>query len=428
MADQLVGTNSLARERQRGAAESSLEFTSMRFHRTILIFLTVGASLAPAVAPPATDSPALRDLLKQLTDADFERWKAASKKLEDFGEAALPGLSRLARSSDDVDVRLRALVIARAIDAKFWGQVRAFGLGAAHKVAPPFGGYWINRVAFTPDGKYCVAGGGGLILFELKTGKEVGRVLEFGGARPGLAMARDGKHCLTGHSAFPDVHLVAIPSLKVAQTFKGHSGGIWGVALSADGTRAASTGADQFLIIWDVKTGKLLKRIKGVPTGMRSVAFSPDGKRVAVGHFAAKIGPDLRVWDLESSKMTASFTAHTSDIVAVAFTPDGRSILSASLDGTLALWDLKTEKLRVRMKHHGGAIYDAALSPDSKRALTAGMGDRAARLWDLEKGKLIRVFDGHLGSVLGVAFDADGRRALSCDSVTCIRLWKVGRK
>src|SRR5436190_625962 len=84
--------------------------------------------------------------------------------------------------------------VARAAEGKNWGLIRAFGPGAPLTAAPPGLGYWLNRVAFTRDGKYAVAGGGGLILYDLETGKEVRRALEFGGARPGLALSRDGRH------------------------------------------------------------------------------------------------------------------------------------------------------------------------------------------------------------------------------------------
>ena len=71
------------------------------------------------------------------------------------------------------------------------------GIGAALKAAPWGGGYWLNRVRFSGDGKYAVAAGGGLILYDLDTGKEVRRVMEVGGARPGLDVSRDGKYALT---------------------------------------------------------------------------------------------------------------------------------------------------------------------------------------------------------------------------------------
>jgi WD40 repeat protein len=385
--------------------------------------LLAAAAPLPAAAPPAAATAARIARLVAQLGQDAPRWREAARQLEALGDASLPTLNRLARSDADVDVRLRAMVVARAIDNKVWGLVRAFGAGAVLKAAPWGGGYWINRVAFTPDRKYCVATGGAVILFDLATGKEVRRVLEVGGAREGLALSRDGKHCLTGHTNHPVAHLLEVPSLKEVRTFKGHGGGIWAVALSPDDSRAASTGKDRTIRVWDVKAGSLHKSWTIGTDGARSVSFSPDGKRLLSGHQGAGDSV-VRLWDLEG-KLLQTFTGHSSYVVAVAFLPDGRSALSASFDGTLRVWEVSSGK-ELRRMNHGSGVYHAALSADGKRALSAGFHDRMVRLWDVKTGKLLRTLDGHVWAVLGVAFSPDGRGALSSDSVTTVRHWKLG--
>src|SRR5262249_7862981 len=156
------------------------------------------------------------------------------------GEPALPALRRLARGHPDVEVRLRAMVVARAIRSRGWGLIKAMGPGATLTASPFGGGYWLNRVAFSGDGKYPVVGGRALILFALAPGREGGRVLEVGGARPGLAMSADGKRCLTAHANSTVFHLVEVPSLRTVQTFTGHVRGLVCVELSPDGALAAS--------------------------------------------------------------------------------------------------------------------------------------------------------------------------------------------
>jgi hypothetical protein len=77
-----------------------------------------------AAAPPARTPPEWLALIDQLGDDDTHA--AAQKKLEALGEAALPALRRAARSHDDADVRLRASVLAAAIEKKVYGEVRRF--------------------------------------------------------------------------------------------------------------------------------------------------------------------------------------------------------------------------------------------------------------------------------------------------------------
>jgi hypothetical protein len=314
--------------------------------------------------------------------------------------------------------------IARRPVRPAWVLERAFGNGAALKVAPPKGGYWLNRVAFTPDGKYCVATGGGLILFDLATGKELRRILEVRGARPGLALSRDGSHCLTGHAANPIAHLVEVPSFKIVGSFPGHTGGVTAVALSPDGTEAATAGSDGLVRLWNVRSHKELHRINGFAARVRCLAFSPDGKRLLAGLDAASNSAGVEVVDVHSARRVASLRGHTATVMAVAFVPAGNHFVSASLDGTLRLWDLATGKQLWRSEHKGG-IHDLAVSPDGRQVLTAGFGDRQVRLWNRENGAPLHVFPAHLASVLGVSFARDGRRALSSDTVSCARLWKA---
>ena len=315
-------------------------------------------------------------------------------------------------------MKLRAGLIVRAIENKGWGEVRT--------IVGPTRGYWLNRIAFTPDGKQAVAAGGAVIVYDLATGKEVRRVLERRGARAGLALSKDGKLCLTGHSADATVRLLEIATGKQVQSFAGHRRGVASVALSSDGIRAASCGTyDQKLIVWDVKSGKEVFHRGPAPGDVPScVAFSADGKYLVSGHTCGRKGNWIKLWDAANGKEVRACQGHPGPVSSVVFAPDGRSFLAASNGGTVWQWRTDDGRELRRFKHEGG-VNDIAVSADGRRMLTAGYGDKTVRVWSLADGAELHCFTGHKARVLGVAFSRDGRQALSCDADCTIRLWRL---
>ena len=235
-------------------------------------------------------------------------------------------------------------------------------------------------------------------------------------------------------------------------------------------------GDDTDIRVWDAKTGKVLRRLKGYTDGVACVAVSPNGKVGVSGGLMTEGGIFVaRVWDLESGKELRQFTKHTGRIMAAAFLPNGRQVVTVGgyeadkkPEGEVRLWDVETcEEIR-RFKGHHHEVKWMAISPDGKRMLTSGQ-DGCTILWDVEKGTIIRqteratapsqsgpwfaiardcrravlacwdrsilVFDvesgdpirrltGHTDTLGLPAITPDGRHVVSCGDTT-VRLWDV---
>ena len=190
-----------------------------------------------------------------------------------------------------------------------------------------------------------------------------------------------------------------------------HKGTIRSVAFSPDGKKIAACGDGNIALIWDVASGKELVRLEGHKAelfngGIRSVSFSPDGKRIVTGGCDCTI----RIWDTDSGKELKKLEGHEKWVFA-AFSPDGKKIASGSGDGFVRIWDAESGKELKKWRGHTGTIGSLAFSPDGKKIVTAsgGIEDVAIRIWDTESGEqLLRLV--HSVPLDYVAFSPDGTK------------------
>ena len=142
------------------------------------------------------------------------------------------------------------------------------------------------------------------------------------------------------------------------------------VAFSPNGERLAS--ANNVIAIWDVASGVDLVDLPGPRGGgTNSVAWSPDGKWVAAGDSDRMV----RIWQIRRGVPLMTLTGHNEVVRAVAFSPDGTRLASASEDASARLWDVSPNGF------HAGLIRDIAFSPDGTQLATASE-DGTAQVWD----------------------------------------------
>jgi WD40 repeat protein len=130
--------------------------------------------------------------------------------------------------------------------------------------------------------------------------------------------------------------------------------------------------------LWDLAISNPLGTSTGGRGSVSAVAFSPDGKKLAIGDRSGKV----RLWDGASGKLGPPLTdGGNVSIPSVAVSPDGRTLAAGDTDGKVRLWDPTSGKLLHTLTTEGGNVRVAsvAFSRDGKTLATAA---GTAQLWD----------------------------------------------
>ncbi|HET7015530.1 MAG TPA: TIR domain-containing protein [Streptosporangiaceae bacterium] len=152
-----------------------------------------------------------------------------------------------------------------------------------------------------------------------------------------------------------------------------------GVAFSPNGRILAVGSLSGFVGLWDVATGRRVGTLnEGSP--VYSLAFSPDGRTVAVGDDAGDVG----LWDVAARRRLASLV-EGSGVYGLAFSPDGCVLAAGDLSGFVGLWNLATER-RTGQLTEGIPVKSVAFSPDG-RTLAAADDVGFVYLWDVATGR-----------------------------------------
>ncbi|GHP00256.1 hypothetical protein KSF_103030 [Reticulibacter mediterranei] len=251
----------------------------------------------------------------------------------------------------------------------------------------------VQGVTWSPDGRFLASAGydNRVALWDAATGVCL-HTLEDPDAVDtmflGVAWSPDG-HLLACGSYLRGVHvweMTTCTRLWVGQTQQPTL--IRRIAWSWDGKRLIGGGDDGYIYVWDAADGTQQHQLAGHGGAVMSIAWSPDGMRLASGA-GGREGGELFVWETHSWKCVQALFGHPGVIFAVAWSPSGEMLISGDGDGILRWWEVQSGMCVRVQKAHQGTVHRLKVSPDGSMLASCG-DDGAIRLWDIESGEPLK--------------------------------------
>ncbi len=293
---------------------------------------------------------------------------------------------------------------------------------------------WVTSVAFVSNHRIASASRDGTIrIWDIATQRELALCRGHSGGVDSLAVSSDGRHLLSG-GVDGTVRLWNPDTGEEVRQLEGALGPVYSVAFLPGG-RHALAGDTEYVRdangqilrrnkkpimcvrLWEIASGKELRRYEGNSGVITSIAVSWDGKHIVSGNTAG----GLVRWSIDSPHGNADWT-HRHLVLASAFTLDGK-LCTCALDG----------EIRVESPFKGGVktspknkreVFAMAFSRHGRHAVTSTF-DGLLHILNLETGTQVHELKGHGDWVGALAISDDGRQIASGGGGrdTTVRLW-----
>jgi len=223
--------------------------------------------------------------------------------------------------------------------------------------------------------------------------------------------------------AIYDGHTVDFYNLQSGEL----NGRIWNkgssIAFSPDG-KFLVCGGSKGAKVWDVESLTKEWQFRSLDSGwgLRSMALSPSGDLLALGHEEGSI----EIWNLDECRRISTLNGGWAEVLSLALSPDGKLLAAGLDDGRVKLWNLETGEEIYVLNTQAYQVPSLAFSPDGN---LLAIGNSVAKVWNVATGEEVYSFPLVPFAYTRMVFTPNGR-FLALATYDGIDLWdvKTGRK
>lgn len=200
---------------------------------------------------------------------------------------------------------------------------------------------------------------------------------------------------------------------------------IYALAFSPDGKKLA-VGTHRQALVYETTNWSVSSTFTHIPNAVRAVTFHPDGIHLALGTGINGVSGDLLMWDTSKSDKFNSYQPAQDTIESIVFSKDGASMLTASFDSKARFYPKTFYGYGPKLEEHNGRVTSVAFSPKPKYIFVTAAMDKMAKVWDFKHQRVVVNFDQATAGIIGLGFLGNGDQFVGACLDGNLYWWGVG--